>query len=65
MGGYLKGKTKKFDGKTYTSWTREGNKHGAIAEVKTQRNKGYSARFVKAPGVAGKHGFWDVYKRKR
>ena len=65
MGGYLRGKRKKFNGKIYKSWTREGNKSGAIAECKTQRNKGYSARYTKAPGKAGKTGFYDVYRRKK
>jgi len=52
-------KKRKFNGKTYTSWTKEPNKSAAIAEVKTQRNKGYYARKIK-----NKDGSWIVYKRR-
>ena len=59
--------TKKIGGKTYRAWTREPDIHNAIAEkgaLKNQ-NKKNSVRVVKAPGAAGKAGFYDIYLRKK
>ena len=58
--------TRRFGGKTFRGWTREPNKNAALAEKKTlkNQNKRNEVRIVKAPGPAGKAGFYDVYLRK-